>query len=177
MSDVSYKVINGLLSTDRKVMEASFNEIYQKYVSLVYYVSFDILHLREEAKDVTNETFLRLYERRHSLNKAKSIKYFLLTIARNLSIDRMKASSKYVEEGKEAESFDDDEFGSFVDQFKSYLDKEELDLLIYHLLYGFSFKEIASFKSTSINSMTSKYTRAIKKLKANIKNKEELCLN
>ena len=50
-------------------------------------------------------------------------------------------------------------------KFKSFLDEEEVELIILHLLYDFTFAYIAKEKNVSINVVSSKYRRAIKKVK------------
>ena len=50
-----------LKSFSKQVMERAFNDIYQEYKLLVYFVSFDILKNQEDAKDITNETFMQFF--------------------------------------------------------------------------------------------------------------------
>ena len=58
-----------------------------------------------------------------------------------------------------------DDFNSYIEKFKEFLNKEEIDLIVYHLLYDFSFKEIAKSKQTTVNVISSKYKRTIDKIK------------
>ena len=53
--DITNKDLKDLKSSSKQVMERAFNDIYQEYKLLVYFVSFDILKNQEDAKDITNE--------------------------------------------------------------------------------------------------------------------------
>ena len=90
MGKISYSTLKKLCSRNQSEVELAFTTIFEKYRYLVYYVSFDILKNEEEAKDIVNEAFLRMYDRRTSFMKEGQLKYFLLVTARNLSIDRYR---------------------------------------------------------------------------------------
>ncbi|NLN80254.1 MAG: hypothetical protein GX132_02495, partial [Erysipelotrichia bacterium] len=49
--------VNDLCSSNRELMERTFNTIYEKYSYLVFYVAFEITDHKEDAKDITDETF------------------------------------------------------------------------------------------------------------------------
>lgn len=171
MGEITSKTLLNLYSNDRSVMESAFNCIYKEYSSLVYYVAFDILHVREDAEDVLNETFVKFYSNRGKIESVKSIKYLLLTMTKNLSINKLKTrelSCDYIEEIEDTNA-SSDQFSSFIDEFKEFLDKDEIDIVVFHLLYGFSFREIAKEKKVTTSVISSKYRRIIVKLRAHYK--------
>lgn len=47
-----------------------------------------------EAEDVTEDTLIRLWERRETLAEADSLEAYALTVCRNLSLDRCRSSEK-----------------------------------------------------------------------------------
>ena len=171
MGEISYKTIRELLSTDRNIMENAFNSIYNKYASLVYYVSFDILKSKEDAEDIVNETFLKMYASRASIKSDKSLKYLLLTISKNLSINLFNKKIKMRPLEVEVASNDlvVDEFSEFKNKYKDVLNEEELSIVMDHLIADYSFREIAEKYSSSTNAISSKYRRAIEKLKKHYK--------
>ena len=57
----------------------------------------------------------------------------------------------------------------YIEKFKDFLSKEEVDLIVLHLLYDFTFKEIAKDKSTTVDVISSRYRRAILKVKQHYK--------
>ena len=62
-----------------------------------------------------------------------------------------------------------DHFDEYIDKFKDFLNQEELDLIIYHLLYDYSFKEIALMKDVTTSVVSSKYRRTIIKVRNHYK--------
>ena len=166
MEKISYSVIKGLCSLNREEMERSFNIIFEKYRYLVYYVSYDILKNEEESKDIVNDTFIKMYEKRGSFINESKLKYFLLVTARNLSINRynqLKDHLSYSDDIKGEE--DSSRISLYLDEFKNIVDKEEYTYLVLHIIYGFSFREIAKSKSLSTSQVSSKYQRGIAKLR------------
>ncbi|HOE15104.1 MAG TPA: sigma-70 family RNA polymerase sigma factor [Candidatus Paceibacterota bacterium] len=160
--------VNDLCSPNRELMERTFNSIYDKYSFLVFYVAFEIVRHKEDAEDITDETFLRMYENRKSLKKSKNLKYYLVTIAKNLAINLQKSKSRYVAyddtiDSGQKETHDD--FDLYIMTFKEFLDEEEISLVVYKFLYEYTFKEIAAIKKVTINSVSSKYKRTLDKIR------------
>ena len=89
MERIGYSVLKKLCSTSVEEMNKAFNLIFEKYRYLVYYVSFDILKSEDEAKDIVNETFLKMYERRRDFMSESKLKYFLLVTAKNCVLDKL----------------------------------------------------------------------------------------
>lgn len=160
--------VNDLCSPNRERVERTFNTIYAKYSYLVFYVAFEIVRHKEDAKDVTEETFLRMYENRHSLRKGRNLKYYLVTIAKNLAINMQKSKARFVPyddtlDAGQKETPDD--FDAYIMTFKTFLDEDEISLVVYKFLYEYTFKEIAAIKNVTINSVSSKYKRTLDKIR------------
>lgn len=71
---------------DHNVQKA-FRYFYQKYSKLVFGIAFGILSDKEEAKDIVQETFMTLVEKKATIN-LECLKSYLLGMARNKSINR-----------------------------------------------------------------------------------------
>lgn len=170
MAKITFLTLNKLKSTSRVKMENAFNVIYKEYSYLVYYIALKIIKDKEVAKDITNETFLRFFDKKNQIKSIKNVKYYLTTTSKNLAINYLNSQkrSESLEEEINFESVYDD-FDLYISKFKDYLDEEEIDLIVSHLLYDFSFKEIASYKNTTINVISSKYRRAIIKIRKHFK--------
>jgi RNA polymerase sigma-70 factor, ECF subfamily len=66
--------------------------LYDRYGRLVYTTAVQILGNIEEAEDVTQETFLRLWQRSEIYqSKRGSLSGFLITLTRSRSIDRVRS--------------------------------------------------------------------------------------
>ena len=167
---IKFKDINNLKSPSRQEMENAFNNIYEEYSYFVFYVAFSLLKNRSDAEDITNETFLKMYEKRYNISSEKNLKYYLVVTAKNLSYNLLDYKNKYVILDEEIKHFDEKSgFDECIEKFKSFLNEEEIGLIVYKYLYDFTFKEIAMIEGKSIFSISSKYRRAISKLKKHYK--------
>ena len=57
------------------------------------------------------------------------------------------------------------EYNLIIDEFKEFLSNEEIDIIILHIVYNYTFKEISLTKKIKLNSIKSIYRRAIIKCK------------
>lgn len=148
-------------------MEKAFNEIYDEYSYLVFYVAYDMTHDKELSKDITNEVFMKFYEKRYEMVRAKNVKYYLVKSTKNTCLNYLKKEKPTVELNEDivGEEETKDNFYELLGKFSEFLDKEELDLLVYRFFYGFKFVDIADLTGVSIDSASGKYRRAIDKIK------------
>jgi RNA polymerase sigma-70 factor (ECF subfamily) len=109
--------------------EVEFKEIYQKYVKDIYRFSYFSLNNKENAEDITSDTFIRLYE--YGLENLDNVRPWLYKVCRNLIYDRyyrsnMQKNNINIEENE----FDELEniFGS-KDLESAVLDSHTVDLI------------------------------------------------
>ena len=76
--------------------EFAFVGIYNRYKGPVYSFCYKMLLDSDSAKDVMQETFLRVYENRDRLLKTSSFKSWLFTIARNQCLNSLRRSGRHV---------------------------------------------------------------------------------
>ena len=71
---------------------SAFRVLYRRHVAAVYRVAFAVLRRREDAEDVTQETFLTAWRKMAGLELAgTSLLPWLATICRNHSANRLRA--------------------------------------------------------------------------------------
>lgn len=78
----------------------SFDSVYRHYSQRLYGFAFSILKNHEDAKEIVQETFLRLWNSREKLKNDQSLKSYLFKISYNISIDLIRLrlkNEKYVE--------------------------------------------------------------------------------
>jgi RNA polymerase sigma factor (sigma-70 family) len=148
--------------------------IYQEYYRLLFYVSLGILSSREEAEDAAGEAFLSFFSRLEETRKARSIKYYLVSSVRFISYKRKKKDDAQDEFSEETESPSEDllakcDASSSLQKLKGALSAEEMSIVVQHLEYDLTFKEIARAKNVSEDSISSKYRRAIEKLRGRLR--------
>lgn len=154
----------------RKLKE--YEEIYKKYVHLVGFVISKYITNEEDIRDLTDETFLHFFRCESNVSRDK-IQAYLTTTAKNLSLNFLNAS-RTSPVGRSIETIEDSEKGKtisnilyneFVDDLLTYLTQEEVDIIILHIVYEYTFYEIAQMLDKNYNTINSVYKRALKKYK------------
>lgn len=72
----------------------AFDALFHKYSDRLYAFSVSILKNQEESKEVVQEVFTRIWEKRSEINPSKSFKSFIFTISYNLVIDHFRLKLK-----------------------------------------------------------------------------------
>jgi len=151
---------------------AAFSELYERYFDNVYDFLTRMVHDREEAADLAQDTFLRAMNSLSSLTKGGSFKSWLFTIARNTALNRLERSSRtqpleqQSEEGEslELQVVDPDRFSNPEEaaEAKSYaglvweaassLDPRQYSALHYSVRLGFDNDELAEVLGVTRNN-------------------------
>ena len=72
--------------------DSSFTLLYDNYSKSLYGVIFTLIKDREEAEDVLQEVFIKIWKNIDSYNESKGRLYtWMLNIARNTSIDKLRS--------------------------------------------------------------------------------------
>jgi len=80
----------------------AFMTVISLYQKRIFLLAFSFFHNREDAMDIVQETFLRLYQKIHYFREGKNFQNWLFQIAKNLCIDYYRKSySKMREWGSE----------------------------------------------------------------------------
>lgn len=167
-----------LVGAWKKGDKEAFRELYDAYVKKVYsFVYYKVLH-REQAEDVTSETFLKALSKINSFDVEKgSLLTWLYTIARNTVIDHARVKKETVDLevafdlGKEDgldESVDAKEHVAKVQKYLSTLHEEQREIIIMRVWNDLSYKEIAEILGKSEASCKMMFSRAIGKLRSEI---------
>lgn len=79
-----------LLQRAKRGDRAAFSELVDRYRDRIYAFLYRMVHDREEALDLAQETFLRVYRSLHSFRLEQPFKPWLYRIANNLAIDYLR---------------------------------------------------------------------------------------
>jgi len=71
--------------------EPAFAELFQRYHGLVYRLAFRLVGSAEEADDLVQEVFLRLYQRPPALADGESLRPWLYRVTANLGLNSVRA--------------------------------------------------------------------------------------
>ncbi len=101
MDDKKELIPRDILVSLSKDDEKAFEYIYWKYNSHIYNFAKSLLYSEDIAENVTQNVFMKIWERRHDINPEQNFNAYLFTIARNMvykEAEHMLSSEKYVEE-------------------------------------------------------------------------------
>ena len=73
--------------------EASFKEMFDHYNRPLYYFVFKYLRNKEDAEEIVQEIFLKIWRERSKLDAGLSLKSFLFTIAYNSTMNALRKRS------------------------------------------------------------------------------------
>ena len=136
-----------------------------KYHSTVYRLAYSYLKNPDDAEDVVQETFLRLYLSNTEFETDENIKAWLIRVAINLSKDMLKSSwfrgRTELDKDIPAKEKNEDTISEIIEKLKP-----EYRAVIFLFYYeGYSVKEIAEMNEISVSAATTRLSRARKKLK------------
>ncbi len=70
--------------------DRAFAGLVQQYHGVLYRLAWRMLRSEEEARDVTQEAFLRVYRALHTFDQSRKFSTWILRITTNLCIDRLR---------------------------------------------------------------------------------------
>lgn len=77
-----------------EVARAAFRELYDRHFADVYRFAHRILGDADAAEDAAQETFVRLHRSLASVDPARALRPLVLTIAKNVAVDALRARAK-----------------------------------------------------------------------------------
>lgn len=171
----------------------AFEEIFRKYRDKIYRIAYGYMLNKDDALDVTQETFVKAYENLDSFKKASSLFTWLCQIAINQAIDLRRKKSRrrtvQLEESVPAESNSVTsttghplgiaeepsraaEEKELQAQFMSALEElseKHRSVFLLHTVEGLSYREIADTLGIAIGTVMSRLFYARQRLQARLK--------
>lgn len=95
MKDFDESILKHTISQLCNGNEAAFNEIYFLYRRKVKGYSLRLIRNPEEAEELTQIVFIRLWEKRASIDPDKNFDAFLFTITRNLIMEEFRRKARF----------------------------------------------------------------------------------
>lgn len=83
-----------LISNVKAGITTAFDTLFEIYSFKIYSFAFSIVKSKQDAEDVVQHTFFKVWEKRESINGNLAFKSFLFTIAYNVSIDILRERIK-----------------------------------------------------------------------------------
>ncbi len=173
----------------------AFEALVKRYEKLVYSVSYRMMNNKEDAEDITQIVFIKVYKKIESFKENQSFKAWICTIASNACIDeiRSRKNKQTYSLDKNLEG-DDGEFKADIPSSEetpeeviinkekrqvildsiNELKEESRQLIILRDVQGLSYDEIAEQLDLKLGTVKSKIARSRTKLQKIIESKMEL---
>lgn len=154
----------------------AFTSLYKQHYQRIYYFAKSFLPDKEDAEDITADTFIKLWNHRDKFNSINSLRSFLHVTTRNSCYDFLRhlkvKSEKQAELIKEMDILYSPEFQQTKDELLKLVQKEVTNLSakmrqIFYLSYqeGLTPAEIAESLKLSVQTISNQKTSLIKILR------------
>jgi RNA polymerase sigma-70 factor (ECF subfamily) len=157
--------------------DKAFGELVTRYQSPVLNLAFRFLGDPQEAKDIAQDTFLRVFEAADRYQPTTQFKSFVFRIARNLCVDHIRRKKPvYMDELPERAGSSDPLSELEREQLSEALSRALLTLpesqrmaVLLHHFEGLKYSEIAEVMETSVSAVESLLVRAKRALREKMK--------
>jgi RNA polymerase sigma-70 factor, ECF subfamily len=181
--DKQYPIFN--IAALRKGEKKAYEEIYSEFFGVLYHLCLQYLHQEKVAEEIVQDTFLKLWEIRETLNEQINIRSFLYTITKNNCLNHLRnqkislkhqENMKYLEMQFNYEALEKlgnyiqfEELRNKIDEAISKLPSEIIETFKLSRFEEFSYKEIAEQQGISIKTVEARISKALRILRIELK--------
>jgi RNA polymerase sigma-70 factor, ECF subfamily len=90
MEPIHQELDNNLSSLLKQGEKSAFATLFKNYSQKLYRFSYSYLRCREDAEEVVQEVFFKVWEKRNELRPDLSLNHFLFTIAYNITLNILR---------------------------------------------------------------------------------------
>jgi RNA polymerase sigma-70 factor, ECF subfamily len=174
-----------LKAIQERADNSALGALYDRYGRRVYVLAYGILRCKPDAEDVLQEVFERVWKKSHTFQAALGdVKYWLLRIAHNRSINRLKARTiratpaGYTSDSASgglpesvAYSIETDtnfDIGEYIRKALAYLPEEQRRVIELAFFKGLSHSEIAETEQLPLGTVKTRIRSGIMKLRSEL---------
>lgn len=157
----------------------ALHTLYEASSESVYGFALSITKNSHDAEDVLQETYLTVYQKAVDYKPSGKPMAWVFTIAKNFALAKMKSKGKVrllddgdTELGVTFAEIENVEQRLVIQTAFRVLNDEERQILMLHAISGLKHREIAAIMEMSLNTVLSKYHRAIKKMRSELAQEE-----
>ena len=156
----------------------AFEYILSFYEKVIYNYCLRILKNSQNAKDVAQETFIKVYTHRKDIDPTKNIKTWIFTIATNTTYDFLRSKKRKNEISLDEENETISSFEAYypqagvvsdVEKAMEQINPEYKKVLLLFYQQGFQYQEIADMLEMPINTVKTHISRGKEQLKEILK--------
>ena len=152
---------------------AALEQLYRKTDRAVYAYALSILRNAQDAEDVLQECFIRIFRSAAFYHDDGKPMAWILTIAKNLCMDLLRSRNRITDLPDDvwlnlAAPQTTHEDRLVLNACMQALSDKERQIVVLHAVAGFKHRQIAEFMDMSLTGVLSKYHRAIQKMKRRV---------
>lgn len=87
--------LNELVVLSRQNDSQAFRKLVEGHQAMIYSLAFRLLCNEEDAKDIVQETFIRVWKNLHRYNTTMKFTTWLYSVAANLCYDKLRIAKRY----------------------------------------------------------------------------------
>lgn len=154
----------------------AFEKLYVETRRGVYAFIFSYLHNAMDTEDVMQTVYLKIKNSISTYKVGSNGLAWILEISKNTALNELRRRNRcesvdienVMLKSDERYSYSEDK-ESIMSAMKRTLSEEEQRIIILHVIWGYKHREIAEITESPTGTVTSKYKRAIAKLKSALK--------
>ncbi len=176
-------IINQIIAGDTK----AFAILVERYKDLVYTLAIRMLNNREEAEEVAQDTFIKIYKSLQSFKGNSKVSTWIYKVTYNTCLDRIKKNQRQMQEvaideftehqvktlEDALDALEKKEFQQTVQECLQQLPSEDSFLLTLYYFEDLSLEEISKIVNKEANTVKVKLFRSRKKLASLLKHRLE----
>ncbi len=156
---------------------SEFNLLVMPHSSRLYRMAFRLMNNREEAEDIVQEVYVKLWGIRNELNSYNSIEALAVRITRNLCLDKLRRrkvnqNAMKAQEMKEemysvspAEQLEKKEEAEMIHTLIAALPEPQRSLVHLRHMEGKEYEEISEMVNMNVNAIRVSISRARKQMR------------
>lgn len=166
----------------KQTKQRQLERLYANYEQLVYRIAYSVIRTVEQAEDVTQDTFMQLYQKLDKLKGLDEIetKRYVLRIAKNKAIDCYRKNQKQLDVLSNYYHFQLTAEDNVALKVSELISEEQMVTLLkilpesyqqvfmYRVYYGLTTREVAELTDLSEVNVRKQYERAKKKINSMI---------
>lgn len=180
--NIDIELLNRLKHGD----EAAFESVYRKYGSWIYNFIHSLLFDKEMAEDLTQNVFLKIWEKRETIDAELGLEAYLFAISRNLVYKETESRMQFiypldtsdipVGDSLTKENIDAESLRSYINDLINELPPARKQIFQLSRHKHLSNKEIASRLGISEKTVENQITRALHFIKQKLSDDNRLAL-
>jgi RNA polymerase sigma-70 factor, ECF subfamily len=160
-----------LLEDDKSMAERAFQELYNRYSSMLHAYCMRVLNDQELAEDFFQDTFIRFFQHVKSNHESTNVPGFLITIARNMLLNYKRDKRTMVSldgfevSAEKNQNYENRELLELITYAMDLLEFEYREAFVLREYDGLPYTDIAEITGTTVTNAKSRVFRAKQKIK------------